>query len=229
MPKPYEKYFGSPGGHLILDPDFNIVDVGDRYAYLTYIRKEDVLGQNIFDIFPDNPNWKGADGVRNLRISLEKVKSLHKVDKMLPQRYDIRKPYPNDSRWVEKWWDPINFPILDDQGNLLYIVHQVEDITDIYITRHFLKVQRLANYILYTFVVLVITVGLWQVSNYASDIHRLSTETCHIQRDQIKTSRGLAHLIQTLVVPITKRNPTVREETQTYLHDVQQLPNQQTC
>src|SRR2546428_7515922 len=40
------------------------------FPYTTLFRS---LGRGIFDVFPDNPDDPAADGVRNLRASLERV------------------------------------------------------------------------------------------------------------------------------------------------------------
>lgn len=41
------------------------------------------------------------------------------------QRYDIRDP---DSRFVKRFWRTVNTPIIKE-GRLVYLLHQVEDIT----------------------------------------------------------------------------------------------------
>ena len=42
--------------YMILDLDFNIIDVSDAYANATLIKRENVVGHNIFEIFPDKLN-----------------------------------------------------------------------------------------------------------------------------------------------------------------------------
>ncbi len=79
-----------------------------------------------FDIFPDNPDDALADGVSNLFASLRTVVKTGQAHAMAVQRYDIR-----DSRgqFVERRWQPINSPIHDRDGILIYILHHVEDVT----------------------------------------------------------------------------------------------------
>jgi hypothetical protein len=45
---------------------------------------------------------------------------------MAVQRYDIRDP---GGQFVERHWQPINSPIHDRDGLLIYILHHVEDVT----------------------------------------------------------------------------------------------------
>jgi PAS domain S-box-containing protein len=42
------------------------------------------------------------------------------------QKYDIVRP---DGRFEERWWKPANAPLVDDNGNVVAIIHHVEDIT----------------------------------------------------------------------------------------------------
>ena len=62
-----------PGLFLILDADLRIVEISDAYARATLIRREAVVGRNMFEVFPDNPGDPAADGSRNLLASLQRV------------------------------------------------------------------------------------------------------------------------------------------------------------
>ena len=95
-------------------------------------KREEILGRGVFEVFPDNPNDPKATGVRNLRASLERV--LHnKVpdpDTMAVQKYDIRRPQSEGGEFEERYWSPVNSPILDSDNEVSYIVHRVEDVTE---------------------------------------------------------------------------------------------------
>ncbi|TGM60323.1 ATP-binding protein [Leptospira vanthielii] len=123
--------------YMILDLDFNIIDVSDAYAQATLIQRENVVGHNIFEIFPDNPNDELADGVKQLKFSLNQVLNYKVASTMTLQKYDIRKP--DGSGFEVKYWSPRNSPVLDKDGNLICIVHRVEDVTEFV----YLKQQKL--------------------------------------------------------------------------------------
>ena len=46
------------------------------------------------------------------------------------QKYDIRRPESEGGAFEERFWSPVNSPVLGAAGELLYIVHRVEDVTD---------------------------------------------------------------------------------------------------
>ena len=117
----------TPGCFLVLDPDFTIVAVSDAYARSTMTERELIVGQNVFTIFPDNPDDSGAEGVQNLRASLERVRRDLTTDVMPVQKYDIR---DSDGDFEERFWSPTNVPVLGSDGMLRFIIHRVEDVTD---------------------------------------------------------------------------------------------------
>jgi len=120
----------APGFYLVLDPEFCIVAMSDGYATATMTKREEIMGKYIFDVFPDNPEDPNADGVRNLRDSLMRV-SKNKVSDSIPiQKYDIRKPNAHGGRFEVRYWSPCNSPVFDKEGNVIYIIHRVEDVTD---------------------------------------------------------------------------------------------------
>lgn len=118
-----------PGLYLVLDPALRIVAVSDAYLAATMTRRDEILGRGIFDVFPDNPEDLAADGVNNLRRSLESVREHLVPDAMAVQKYDIRRP-GDEGVFEVRYWSPLNSPVLDDSGKLLYIIHRVEDVTE---------------------------------------------------------------------------------------------------
>jgi PAS domain S-box-containing protein len=117
----------APWLYLILDPSFQIVAVSDAYLEATMTERARIVGRHIFEVFPDNPADPAATGVSNLRASLERVRIRRKPDVMAVQKYDIRRP---DGEFEVRYWSPVNKPVLDEHGELRYIIHRVEDVTE---------------------------------------------------------------------------------------------------
>jgi signal transduction histidine kinase/DNA-binding response OmpR family regulator len=129
-PPDFQALFQSaPGLYLVLAPDLAILAVTDAYLHATMTKREDILGRGVFDVFPDNPNDPSATGVRNLRTSLQRVLQDRTSDAMAVQKYDIRKPESEGGGFEERYWSPVNSPVLGPDGEVLYIIHRVEDVT----------------------------------------------------------------------------------------------------
>jgi PAS domain S-box-containing protein len=120
----------APGLFLVLLPDLTIVAVSDAYASATMTRRDEIVGRGLFDVFPDNPDDPAATGVGNLRASLDRVRSALVADTMAVQKYDIRRPEDEGGGYEVRYWSPVNMPVLNSDGELTYIIHRVEDVTE---------------------------------------------------------------------------------------------------
>jgi signal transduction histidine kinase len=121
---------GSPDILLVLLPDspkFTMVAATDARLAATHTTRES-LGQGLFEQFPDNPEEPQATGTNNLRASLERVLATRASDTMAVQKYDIRGP---DGTFQSKYWSPKNIPVRSASGDVRYILHRVEDVTDL--------------------------------------------------------------------------------------------------
>jgi signal transduction histidine kinase/ActR/RegA family two-component response regulator len=120
----------APGLYLVLATDFTIVAVSNAYLQATMTERDAVLGRGLFEVFPDNPDDPTATGVANLRASLGRVLAHRRADAMAVQKYDIRRPDSEGGGFEERFWSPVNSPVLDPGGEIAYIIHRVEDVTD---------------------------------------------------------------------------------------------------
>jgi PAS domain S-box-containing protein len=118
-----------PGNYIILLPDaprFSILAFNDARAEQTFTR-QDHIGKGIFEAFPDNPDDPNANGVAMLTASLQTVLREKKPHQMAVQKYDI--PTADRAAFEERYWLPRNIPVLDDKGEVKYIIHHVQDLT----------------------------------------------------------------------------------------------------
>lgn len=128
-PPDYRRLFDElPGLYMILNTDLTICTVNKAYARATMIDQAQVAGRPLFEVFPDNPDDPTADGVRNLRASLLRVLDTGRPDTMPIQRYDVRGP---GGAFEERYWTPINCPLLADDGSVSLIIHRAEDVTEL--------------------------------------------------------------------------------------------------
>ncbi|MET7786896.1 SpoIIE family protein phosphatase [Streptomyces sp900116325] len=125
----YQALFAAtPSPYLVLGPDLVIIDVNRAYLTATGRTRDELVGQYIFDAFPDNPADPSADGVQNLGASLRRALRSKEPDTMAVQRYDI--PVADKPGvFEERWWSPINTPVPGPDGQVAWIIHRVEDVT----------------------------------------------------------------------------------------------------
>jgi signal transduction histidine kinase len=124
----FESLFESvPGAYLVLTPALKIVAVSDAYLKATMTKRQDLLHRDLFEVFPDNPDDPAATGTSNLHASLDRVLQTASADTMAIQKYDVRRP---DGVFEERYWSPVNSPVLGPDRRVEYIIHRVEDVTD---------------------------------------------------------------------------------------------------
>ncbi|GAA5610216.1 hypothetical protein Spla01_01353 [Streptomyces platensis] len=128
-------FAATPSPCLVLDPDLVIVDVNQAALEATGRIRSDLVGQYIFDAFPDNPADPDSDGVQNLDASLHRVLAFGERDTLAPQKYDIPVAH-RPGAFEERWWSPINTPVLGPDGSVAWILLRVEDVTAFVRSRH---------------------------------------------------------------------------------------------
>ncbi|MEH3053041.1 MAG: ATP-binding protein [Patulibacter minatonensis] len=116
----------TPSPLMVLDPGLHLVAVNDAYCAATMIVRESVVGRHLFDVFPQ-PEDVDHDGQSNLGASLGRVKAFLQPDTMSVQQYDIPRA---DGTFEERYWSPVNVPVIGDDGQLRWIIHRVEDVTE---------------------------------------------------------------------------------------------------
>jgi PAS domain S-box-containing protein len=125
----------TPDLYLILSPELQILTASDAYLKATYTDREKIVGRYLFDVFPDNPMAMAANAVQQLSRSLQQVLATRQPHRMPVQRYDIPDA-AQPSGFAEKYWLPLNTPVPDEQGQLHYIIHKVEDVTEKILTEN---------------------------------------------------------------------------------------------
>ncbi len=115
---------------LLMTADQVIADANQAFCKLTGRGRGELVGRTVFEAFPDNPDEPGATGTANLGASLRRVAETGEPDVMAPQRYDVEVPgSPGEFR--ERYWCPVNAPVLGTGGRVAMLVHVVEEIPDL--------------------------------------------------------------------------------------------------
>lgn len=114
-----------PGGELVPVPqalthrfslDYTTLDMSDALLEKVGAKREDVVGHNVFEAFPDDP-----DGAQLLKSSLDRVIATHRPDELPVLRYDVG---DRCCYWRLKHW-----PVFNDDGELVAIDQVAEDLT----------------------------------------------------------------------------------------------------
>lgn len=129
-PIDYERVLRSLNGLcVLLSPQFNLVNASENYLKTTMVKRENVMGRHFFDVFPDNPFDSNPIGLAMVKESFDRVLQTKQPVSTAIQKYDI--PLPDQQEgFDERYWSGVASPVLGENGEILFILLQIEDVTE---------------------------------------------------------------------------------------------------
>lgn len=118
-----------PGMTAVLSlPGYRIVAVTDDYARTMLRQRDDLIGLPLFDLLTEDPAHPELRNLSSLRASLQRVRDLNVPDVLnIP---DFPLPLPDGSLNGRSCLI-VNKPVFDAEGQLGFILHRVEDVTEL--------------------------------------------------------------------------------------------------
>jgi PAS domain S-box-containing protein len=104
------------------DPDFTVLAQSDAHAKMTLVKPGQVIGKTAGQAYPSNSGYSQ----KNLELTRRAIRT-GKPGTLPMLRYDIRQP---DGTFVERYWQVSIYPLLGDDGKVIAVLQQAEDITD---------------------------------------------------------------------------------------------------
>ncbi len=123
-------FLQTPTPMLAVDRSLEIRAVNPAYLAATARQREELVGHDFFEVFPDNPEDPAAHGVADLTASFEHVFSHGEPHRMPVQRYDFPGVLPTDP-FVRRFWSPVNSPLYGDRHSVVGALHQAVDLTSV--------------------------------------------------------------------------------------------------
>jgi PAS domain S-box-containing protein len=120
----------TPGAMALLTPDGVILDVNDAYVEASGRSREQLLGRNLFDVFPQNPDDPTELGPSQLKNSFDLVMATGERDILMPVRYDVE-DLGRPGEFEERYWAVVNTPLRDQGGQVVMITLKADEVTHI--------------------------------------------------------------------------------------------------
>lgn len=123
----FRSLFGAlPSPYMILDRDLRYVEVNAAYLQVLEREREDLIGRTVFEAFPDP-----GEGGRLLRASLERVLETGQPHSLALIPYVIERPKSRGGGMELRYWSAVHTPLLDDGGEVIFIVQNTVDVTEV--------------------------------------------------------------------------------------------------
>jgi signal transduction histidine kinase len=115
---------------MLVDRELRFVFANASYLRATSSRLTDLLGRPLLEVFPNDPSDAANASAARLRESLERVLATRQPD-VLPL-IPYRVPRPSDGAMEERFWSATHTPLLDEQGNVAFILQHTVDVTELH-------------------------------------------------------------------------------------------------
>lgn len=124
-----DKLFRSiPEAIVVVSPEYRILAATDMYLKITMRTREQILGKHfLLEAFPDKELSYEENPVR---ASLDKALHSKQVDYLDVIRYDLPKPEAEGGSYDVRYWEASHTPVLDDAGNVEYLIQKTTDVTE---------------------------------------------------------------------------------------------------
>ncbi|SDP59979.1 PAS domain S-box-containing protein [Mucilaginibacter sp. OK268] len=114
-----------PQPYLILSKELYILTASNAYLQLTGKMRAELLEKHLFDVFPKKPDWAADEG--GIAFSLEQILETSKPHQLPVTRFDTP---DHEGKLQERYWDTAHTPVLDPDGDICYIIHHTQDVTE---------------------------------------------------------------------------------------------------
>ncbi|WP_299985484.1 PAS domain-containing protein [uncultured Pontibacter sp.] len=125
----------SPEAMVLLDPDLKIVGANKRYLEVTMRQLDDIVGKHfLLEAFPEpNVPYEQNPVLHSIQEAVAKGQRVY-LDVI---RYAISRP--DGSGYDERYWEASHTPILNEKGEVVYILQETKDVTEREETKYALR------------------------------------------------------------------------------------------
>lgn len=112
--------------YMLIDREFNVVAVNAAYERVVMRMRDDLLGRNVFDLFPNE-----GEGGKRLLASFERVFETGESDTLAYLPYDIPLPDDKGGGFDQRYWTAVHTPLKNGGASVDYLIQNSVDVTEI--------------------------------------------------------------------------------------------------
>lgn len=114
----------SPNAYMLLDRELRYVAANAAYLRVVGMQLEDLVGRNVFDVFPNDPEDRDNASRRLMQQSFERVLQSGEADVVPLIRYRV--PGGSIDGIGDRYWRATHTPIMDEGGPAFVLQHTVD-------------------------------------------------------------------------------------------------------
>jgi signal transduction histidine kinase/CheY-like chemotaxis protein len=116
---------------MVLDRELKFVAANQAYLNATSLRREEIIGRNLFEVLPRDTTPPEQDSSRKLRESLERVLTRRMPDLLAMAVQPVSRVTDTGPVLEKRLWTYSHQPLLDASGNVAFILQHAVDVTDL--------------------------------------------------------------------------------------------------
>lgn len=121
----------SPYPYMVMSKDYIIMSANDAYLRIVDRKEEDIVGQALFDAFPENPDDPNSTNTQQLKDSINTAIATGKPHNTPFIRYAVAKPADQGGGFEERYWSAVHTPVFKD-GVIAFVFQNTIDVTELY-------------------------------------------------------------------------------------------------
>lgn len=121
----------SPNPYVLVTPDLHIAGMNQAYLDVTHSERDAIIGRPLFAAFDSGPGQEAPENVRQVRASLEKARDTRERDHLALVRFSISRQTADGPVFEDRFWSATHTPILDADGEVLFLLQHTTDITEL--------------------------------------------------------------------------------------------------
>ncbi|PSR57498.1 histidine kinase [Adhaeribacter arboris] len=125
----HELFVNIPEALIVIAPDYTVLEVTNKYLTLVLRTREQLIGKNLLEAFPDSPDDSNSKNTSLLRESINKTFREKKTIYFEPLRYDIVRPESEGGGYETRYWEASHTPILNAAGEVKYLIRRTSNVT----------------------------------------------------------------------------------------------------
>lgn len=112
-----------PSPYMVLDRDLRFIDMNDQYLETTKRTREELLGQYVFDAFPES-----GERLAMFKSAFERAMA-GEPNSIIKKPFSIPRPKSEGGGMRDVWWTCHHIPIHDTEGAVCGMVQKALDVT----------------------------------------------------------------------------------------------------
>lgn len=111
---------------MLLDRDLRYVAANPAYETALGRSEGELIGRYVLDAFPN-----AGETAERVVSSLRRVFETREADTLAFLPYEIERPADQGGELEERYWTAVHTPLLDDEGEVIFVLQNTVDITEI--------------------------------------------------------------------------------------------------